>query len=95
MSTTLVCHELSLSTRNRGTQTQLKDGDIVLKLNSKNSSSLGELAVPPGGKVRGRMPRKKTVQSSISSMGFPLLQKPGEMCPGRTERRDAWKILEL
>jgi hypothetical protein len=35
---TLVSQEFSLSTRNRGTQTQLKDGDIVLKLNSKNSS---------------------------------------------------------
>ncbi len=34
LSTTLI--EFSLSTRNRGTQTQLKDGDIVLKLNSKN-----------------------------------------------------------
>ena len=29
------------------------------------------------------MSRKKTVQSSITSMGFPLLQKPGEMCPDR------------
>ena len=29
------------------------------------------------------MPKKKTVQSSITSMGFPLLQKPGEMCVGR------------
>jgi hypothetical protein len=28
-----------LSTSKRGTQTQLKDGDIVLKLNSKNSST--------------------------------------------------------
>ncbi len=29
------------------------------------------------------MPKKKTVQSSITSMGFPLLQKTGEMCVGR------------
>ena len=29
------------------------------------------------------MPKKKTVQSSITSMGFPLLQKPGEMCVDR------------
>ena len=27
------------------------------------------------GNVCGRIPRKKTVQSSITSMGFPLLQK--------------------
>jgi hypothetical protein len=38
---------------------------------------------PVGGKVQGRIPRKNTVQSSITSMGFPLLQKPGEMCVGR------------
>ena len=37
-----------------------------------------------GGKVRGRMGRKKTVQSSITSMGFPLLQKTGEMCGTRS-----------
>ena len=36
-----------------------------------------------GIRVRGRIPQKKTVQSSITSMGFPLLQKPGEMCVGR------------
>ena len=30
---------MSLSSRNRGTQTQLKDGDMVLKLNSKNLST--------------------------------------------------------
>jgi hypothetical protein len=36
-----------------------------------------------GGKVQGRIPRKNTVQSSITSMGFPLLQKPGEMCVDR------------
>ena len=29
------------------------------------------------------MPKKKSVQSSITSMGFPLLQKPTEMCLGR------------
>ena len=29
------------------------------------------------------IPRKKTVQSSITSVGFPLLQKSGEMFPGR------------
>ena len=29
------------------------------------------------------MPIKKTVQSSITFMVFPLLQKPREMCPGR------------
>ena len=29
------------------------------------------------------MSKKKTIQSSITSMGFPLLQKPGEMCPDR------------
>ena len=29
------------------------------------------------------MSRKKTVQSSITSMEFPLLQKSGEMCPVR------------
>jgi hypothetical protein len=40
------------------------------------------------------MPRKKTVPSSITSMGFPLLQKPGEMCPGQTDRR-VWKIPRL
>ena len=42
-----------------------------------------EKGEPVGGKVWGRIPKKKTVQSSITSMGFPLLQKPGEMCPGR------------
>ena len=39
--------------------------------------------MPVGSKVRGRMPRKKTVQSSITSMGFPLLQKAGEICGDR------------
>jgi hypothetical protein len=29
------------------------------------------------------MPKKKRVQSSITSMGFPLLQKPTEMCLDR------------
>ena len=29
------------------------------------------------------MAKKKSVQSSITSMGFSLLQKPGEMCPAR------------
>jgi hypothetical protein len=29
------------------------------------------------------MPKKKSVQSSITCMGFPLLQKPAEMCLGR------------
>ena len=43
----------------------------------------GELSLSVGGKVWGRMSRKKTVQSSITSMGFPLLEKPGEMCPDR------------
>ena len=28
-------------------------------------------------------PPKRTKQSSITSMGFPLLQKPAEMCVGR------------
>jgi hypothetical protein len=28
-------------------------------------------------------PPKRTKQSSITSIGFPLLQKPGEMCVGR------------
>jgi len=28
-------------------------------------------------------PKKATKQSSITSMGFPLLQKPAEMCVGR------------
>jgi len=28
------------------------------------------------------MPKKKSVQLSITSMGFPLLQKPAEMCLG-------------
>ena len=27
------------------------------------------------------MSKKKTVQLSITSTGFPLLQKPGDMCP--------------
>ena len=39
-----------------------------------------ELLFPVGIRVRGRMPKKKTVQSSITTMGFPLLQTPGEMC---------------
>ena len=30
-----------------------------------------------------RMPPKRTKQSSITSMGFPRLQKSGEMCVGR------------
>jgi hypothetical protein len=38
-------HELSLTTRNRGTQTQLKDGDMVFKLNSKNISTTVFLCV--------------------------------------------------
>jgi hypothetical protein len=38
--------------------------------------------------VIGRMapkmaPKKATKQSSITSMGFPLLQKPAEICVGR------------
>ena len=36
LSTRIFYDELSLNTRIRGTQTQLKDGGIVLKLNSKN-----------------------------------------------------------
>jgi hypothetical protein len=43
LSTTLSTLGLSLSTRNRVTLTQLKDGVIVLKLNSKNLSSMGFL----------------------------------------------------
>ena len=31
----------------------------------------------------GRIPRKTTKQSSITSVGFPVLQKPTEMCVGR------------
>jgi hypothetical protein len=64
---------------------------MVLKLNSKNLSTTflvrkdeeGELLLPVGSRVSGRMPKKKTVRSSITSMGFPLLQKPGEICTGR------------
>ncbi len=41
LSTTLSTLGLSLSTRNRVTQTQLKDGVIVPKLKSKNLSSMG------------------------------------------------------
>jgi hypothetical protein len=33
----------------------------------------GELLFPVDGNVFGRIPGKKTVQSSITSMGFPLL----------------------
>ncbi len=40
LSTTLVCHELSWSTWNRGTQTHLKDGGIVLMILSKNLSTV-------------------------------------------------------
>jgi hypothetical protein len=43
----------------------------------------GELLMPVDSGVRGWMPKKKTVQSSITSMGFPLLQKTGEMCADR------------
>ena len=72
LSTTLVCHELSLSTRNRDTQTQLKDGAIVLKLNSKNWRTTvffgGEDYCVVWGKVWGRIPKKKSVQSSITSI---------------------------
>jgi len=52
----------------------------------------GELFLPVDSKVWGRMSRKKTVQSSITSMGFPLLQKSGQICVdrqivrGRTDR---------
>ena len=59
----------------RGTHcTELKDGGIVLMILSKNLSTtvLGgeELLLFVGGKVRGRMPKKKSVQSSITCMGF-------------------------
>ena len=50
---------------------------------SNGKDEEGELLLRVGIRVRGRMPKKKTVQSSITSMGFPLLQKPGEMCVGR------------
>ena len=92
---------MSLSTRNRVTQTQLKVGGIVLKLNFKNLSTTGflgggelscafshgkgetgELILPVGIRVR-KDTQKKTVQSSITSMGLPLLQKPEEMCVDR------------
>ncbi len=71
--------------RMRRTHTQLKDGVIVLKLNSKSSSTtgflgVGGLFVPVCRKVWGRMPKKKSVQSSITSMGFPLLYTSTEMC---------------
>jgi hypothetical protein len=72
------------------------DGGMQLKFNSKNLSTTvfffnflvrkgeeGELFLPVGSRVWGRMPKKKTVQSSITSMGFPLLEKPGEICEGR------------
>ena len=54
---------------------------------SNGKGEEGELLLCVGIRVRGRIPKKKTVQSSITSMGFPLLQKPGEMCPGQTGRR--------
>ena len=40
LSIRIVYDEFSLTTRIRRTQTQLKDGGIVLKLNSKNLSTI-------------------------------------------------------
>ena len=38
--------------------------------------------------------RKRTKQSSITSMGFPLLQKPTKMCVGRQIKvlSSYWKV---
>jgi hypothetical protein len=87
-------------TRHVGTHTELKDGDIVLMFFSKNliafflrggtvpkSSSGGE------SRVRRRMSKKWTIESSITSMGFPLLQNPGDIqCVDR--QMDTHKVLD-
>jgi hypothetical protein len=41
---------------------------------SNGKDEEGELLLRVGIRVRGRMPKKKTVLSSITSMGFPLLR---------------------
>ncbi len=40
------------------------------------------------------MSPKRTKQSSITSMGFPVVQKPTEMCVGRQSDQVSWILLE-
>jgi hypothetical protein len=52
-------------------------GEFLVPVGCKGEE--GELLLTVDDKVWRRMSRKETVRSSITSMGFPLLQNPGEM----------------
>ncbi len=72
---------MPVSLKGRGREKGEKAGELELffpvSLKGRGREK-GEKAFD--GKVQRRIPRKNTVQSSITSMGFPLVQKSGEMC---------------